>query len=71
MQVRVHQVPNHTPEQVREYIEEALLIVSESEVDDDLKVAVFVQAASMLSSKTFLTEQPQAIGLPPGLLNGR
>ncbi len=59
----------HTDEQVRAVIAEALAIVSEFEIDDELKVPVFMKAAELLAAKQVFFEQPQAVALDPRFLH--
>lgn len=59
----------HTEDQVRTVIADALSIVSEFEIEDDLKVPVFMKAAELLAAKQVFFEQPQAIPLDPRLLH--
>jgi hypothetical protein len=48
---------HHTPEQVRGYIEEALQIVADLELDDELGQLAFTHAVNLLSAKQIVFEQ--------------
>lgn len=58
--------PHHSPEQVRGYLIEALAIVSELELDDELRRIAFTKAVDLLSAKQIIMEQaqPQPLGWP-------
>lgn len=49
--------PHNTPEQVREYLLEALDVVDELGPPDDLRVACFTKAADLLIAKQITVEQ--------------
>lgn len=56
---------HNTPEQVQEYLAEALRIVDELELADDLRVPAFVKAVDLVAAKQITIE---AIGMgAPGL----
>lgn len=55
------EIPNNTPEQVREYLREALAVVTELEPPEDLREAVFTQAAQMVAGKQILMQQQAGI----------
>lgn len=57
--------PHNTPEQVREYLREALEVVDELGPPDDLRVACFTKAADLLSAKQIMLE-----AIAPGFLGG-
>lgn len=59
---------HHTPEEVAGYLDTALAIVRDAELDDEWKVAAFLKAVDLLASKQIFYEQPQA--LPPILARG-
>ena len=61
------ETPNHTPERVREIIEEAWTIANELSVDQQGKRLVFEQACQLLGQKSvvFIEAQPT-----PLLLDG-
>lgn len=48
---------HNTPEQVREYLTEALAIVGELELDGELRVPAFQKAADLLAAKQITIEQ--------------
>lgn len=68
--VRYSERPNNTPEQVREYVAEALAIVDELDVPDDLREAAFTAAVNLSASKQVLAEQAGFAGLDLGQLRG-
>lgn len=55
--------PHHTPEQVRGYLIEALAILAELELTDDLRPLAFSKAVDLLAAKQILVEQAQPAGL--------
>lgn len=57
------EIPNNTPEQVREYLNAALDIVDELDVADDLREAVFLKAAELIAGKQIVMVQPQPVDL--------
>lgn len=56
---------HHTEPEVKEYVEGALRIVNEVELDDDLRGIAFSKAIELLSGKLFI--QDQASGVPMDL----
>ena len=62
------EVLNNTPEQVRQYLADALALVDELEVPSDLREAVFLNAVSLISSKRL--EIPQQVGIDLAALRG-
>ncbi len=71
MSVGRTEYPHNTPEQVREYLREALAIVDELDVPTDLRAVAFEQAVGLVSRKALQIEQvhPLAAGiLQPGTL---
>jgi hypothetical protein len=60
------EIAHNTPEQVREYLREALAIVAELDPPDDLRPAVFTKAAEYVASKQVMLAQPPP--LPAGLV---
>jgi len=63
MNGRRSELPNNTPEQVREYLEGALAIVAELELADDLRAIAFTKAVDLLASKQIVVEAIQP-GIP-------
>lgn len=59
MNVQVHHVIVHTPQQAREIIAEAMLIASESEPDEAQWGHVFDQACALLGQRFTLVNAPQ------------
>jgi hypothetical protein len=57
------EIPNNTPEQVRDYLLQALQLVEEIEPPTDLREAVFAQAAQLISGKQVVLMQPQPVDL--------
>jgi len=55
--VRRTEVQHNTADQVREYLQGALDIVHELELDDDLRVPAFQKAVDLLAAKQLLLEQ--------------
>jgi len=53
--------PHNTPEQVRGYLDEALTVVRELELDDELRVPAFLKAVDLLAAKQVFFEQPQPL----------
>lgn len=64
MNVQVAHAVVHTPEQVVEIIEQALRVVAEVELTDDLRRCAFEQACILLGARTSVVSQQQ---LPSGL----
>lgn len=60
------ETPHNTPEQVREYLEGALAIIADLELEDDLRVPAFMKAVDLLSAKQIFYEQ--AGPLPPNMV---
>jgi hypothetical protein len=58
------EIPNNTPEQVREYVQQALALVDDLEPPKDLREAVFTAACGLFGSKQILMQQPQPVTLP-------
>jgi hypothetical protein len=48
---------NNTPEQVREYLSDALEVLDALEVPEDLRVAAFNLAVNLFSAKQIMLEQ--------------
>lgn len=73
MNVQVHHVIVHTPEQVREILREALLIAVELKADDEQMEMVFGKAVDLLGARHSIVLTPQAapITLEQLGLNGR
>lgn len=67
MQGRVHERQHNTPEQVRQYLREALAVVAELDVPDDLRVAAFTKATELAAAKAVTVETVHA---GPALLDG-
>jgi hypothetical protein len=66
--IRYTERPNNTPEQVRDYLREALAIVEELAPPEDLREVAFGKAVDLTSSKQLTAEQIVAGG---ALLNPR
>jgi hypothetical protein len=64
------EIQHHTPEQVREYMQAALVIVAELELDDELRPLAFTKAVDLLAAKNVQMLTPQPIGLPLDNLRG-
>jgi hypothetical protein len=64
MTPRTTEIPHNTPAQVREYLREALAVVEELELDDDLKVPAFLKAVDLIAAKQLLMET-----IHPGIPN--
>lgn len=54
------EIQNSSPEQVREYIVDALNLTAELDPPADLRVEVFKSACNLLSAKHVVVEQMQA-----------
>jgi hypothetical protein len=63
--VQKREYPHNTPEQVRDYLLEALTIVAEIDPPDDLRGLAFSKAVDLVSAKQVIFEQMPAI---PNLL---
>jgi hypothetical protein len=59
--VQKQEYQHNTPEQVRDYLREALAIVDELDPPDELRAALFVQAVGLLSAKQIVFEQMPAL----------
>lgn len=55
--MRRQEEPHNTPVQVREYLSEALAIVDELELADELRVPAFQKACDLLAAKQIMFEQ--------------
>lgn len=60
MNGRKVEFPHNTPEQARGYLIEALAIVEELDVPDDLRSVAFVKAVDLVSAKSIQVEQVAA-----------
>jgi hypothetical protein len=49
--IRYTERQHNTPEQIREYLREALDVVDELDPPDDLRVSAFVKAAELAAAK--------------------
>lgn len=71
MNGRRTELPHNTREQVRDYLREALAVVDERDVPDDLRAAAFGKAVDLLSAKQITLEAIQpglgALAVPRGL----
>jgi hypothetical protein len=56
------ETPHNTPEQVREYLREALDLVDELGPADDLREACFTKAVDMIAAKSITIEQVAPLG---------
>ena len=62
------EVPHNTPEQVREYLQGALEVIDELELDDELRVPAFLKACDLLSGKQlFFDPGTPMLGNPAAL----
>lgn len=50
---------HNTPDQVKQYLEQALAIVAELELADDLRVPAFTKAVDLVAGKQIVFEQAQ------------
>jgi hypothetical protein len=57
MSMRQTEYPNNTPEQVREYLQQAADITAELDVAPDLAGIAFSKAVDLLSGKQIVLEQ--------------
>lgn len=64
------EIPNNSPEQVHEYVTDALALVEAIDPPADLREAVFTVAANLYSGKQIIVAQPQPVDLS-GLGLGR
>lgn len=75
MNVQVHHVIVHSPEQVREIVAEAGRIADDSGTDGEQWLAVFNQASTLLGARHTLAMMPQGGPIDLGALrpgaNGR
>lgn len=68
MSVRYTERPNNTPEQVLDYLRQALDVVDTLGPPDDLRLACFTEAVRLVSGKTVTAEQIVASGIDLGSL---
>jgi hypothetical protein len=54
---------HNTPEQVHHYLEQALVIVADLELADELKVPAFEKAVDLIAGKQIVFEQIAPAGL--------
>lgn len=54
------EAPHNTPGQVREYIADAIQLVADLDVPDDLRVAAFTKAADLYSGKQLFIDPSDA-----------
>lgn len=66
--IQIQHVIVHTPEQTREIIEAALVIVGELELSDDLRRQAFEKACDLLGVRFTLAIPQQEVALDPRLL---
>lgn len=68
---RVHERHHNTGEQIRDYLREALAVVDELDVPDDLRAVAFSKACDLAAAKAVAVEQvvPHggAMAIPRGL----
>lgn len=57
------EIPNNTPEQVRDYLVRTLELVEDVNPPDDLRAVAFEAAFSAISGKQILLAQPQPVDL--------
>lgn len=62
---KTQEIMNYTREQVVGHFDEALAIITELELDDDLRVPAFLKAVDLLCAKQLIVEQ-----INPGILGG-
>jgi hypothetical protein len=55
--MRQTEYQNNTPEQIEQYLEDALTLVEKLDPADDLRVACFENAVRMFSAKQIVMEQ--------------
>jgi hypothetical protein len=62
----MREVQHNSSEQVRLYLDEALQIVAELDVPDDLRVACFTKAADLIASKQLFIDPADttAVAMP-------
>lgn len=65
------EIPNNTPEQVRDYLQQALALVDELDIPAHLEVAAFEQAVGLIAGKQIVMVQPQPLDLAQLKLSGR
>jgi hypothetical protein len=58
--VNTSEIPNNTPDQVRQYLAAALELMEELEPAEDLRAPFFVKAVDLLSAKQIFMVQPQS-----------
>lgn len=63
MSMMRRELPNNTPEQVREYVRETLAILDELDVPGDLREVAFTGALGLVSGKQLVLE-PTSLGVP-------
>lgn len=69
---RVDEAHFHTPDEVREIVQNALTLTGELDPPEDLRAAVFAQACSLLGQKQVIFEQPTPSMMPTmPILRGR
>lgn len=56
--MRKTELPHNTPEQVTDYLRDALAVVELLEPPDDLREVCFSKAVDLFSSKQIMYEQP-------------
>lgn len=66
--VRFIERPNNTPEQVAEYLHQALELTEHADPPADLRAAFFTAAANLFASKQIMAEQiaPAGMFMPGG-----
>jgi hypothetical protein len=57
------ELPNNTLEQVKQYVQDALMLTDTLEPPDDLRAAVFTAAVNLISGKQIVMQQPQPVDL--------
>lgn len=71
MQITKHEVANNSPEQVKDYLRDAISLADELTEGGAEWVAVFTKSVDLLSGKQIIMEQTPTLPLGNILGNGR
>lgn len=52
--------PHHTPEQLKGYLDDAITILGELDIEPELREAVFTKVVELLAAKQIVVEQVAA-----------
>lgn len=57
------EIPNNTPAQIRDYLQQALALIEDLDIPDHLEAVAFEQAIQLYAGKQIVMVQPQPLDL--------